>query len=369
MLLSPTIPSLAYSIHTSQALVPPVEMEPISEANHGSTELHLPLLKPIEDTDPRQSLSHVLQGSEGLEAVESNGRQAREAGPSRKSSTSRSRAREREAKEQEAEEKSFQSDSYTRSAADVNPSYTMTVVHSRRNANGTIGSVYSGNKIRHLKKEDGVPLWRKDIQYAFLQAVFLDASPVFTGMDGTGGHNFADIYIQAMAKSSKTSKILMQKLLTDRESAVNMAMVCLLVNVGRMNTTLNCESLLCSCHANPSSLSRDESSTSNLSFHPLLASPSRSQCLQATPGCASTQVHPQGRMRGLGSTEFDRKNHGRLDSSNQSRQPHLRSLSVRAQNLRDSLPSATRLFRPCDTQHAQQQESSQCLSLAGLVVP
>ena len=40
-----------------------------------------------------------------------------------------------------------------------------TVVGTRRQANGTIGSVYSGNKIRHLKKDDGVPLWRKDIQY------------------------------------------------------------------------------------------------------------------------------------------------------------------------------------------------------------
>ena len=116
----------------------------------------------------------------------------------------------------------------------------MTVVHSRRTANGTIGSVYSGNKIRHLKKEDGVPLWRKDIQFLFLQTVFDDKTPVFTAMDGTKGHNFADIYIQAMARSSKTSKILMQKLLTERDSAINMAMICLLVNVGRMNTTLNC---------------------------------------------------------------------------------------------------------------------------------
>jgi hypothetical protein len=116
----------------------------------------------------------------------------------------------------------------------------MTVVHSRRNANGTIGSVYSGNKIRHLKKEDGVPLWRKDIQFSFLKAVFEDKTRVFTAMDGTKNLTFADIYIQAMAKSSKTSRILMQKLLTEREAAVNMAMICLLVNVGRMNTTLNC---------------------------------------------------------------------------------------------------------------------------------
>lgn len=43
-----------------------------------------------------------------------------------------------------------------------------------------------------------------------------------------------------MARSSKTSKVLRDKLLSDREAAKGMAMVCLLVNVGRMNTTLNC---------------------------------------------------------------------------------------------------------------------------------
>ncbi|KAF2842710.1 hypothetical protein M501DRAFT_17874 [Patellaria atrata CBS 101060] len=120
------------------------------------------------------------------------------------------------------------------------PMYTATTTTVRRNANGSVSSVYSGNKIRHLKKDDGVPLWRKDIQYDFLRYVFEDTTPVFHKVsDGTYGHTFADIYLDAMAKSSKCSKILKDKLLTERASAINMAMVCLLVNVGRMNTTLN----------------------------------------------------------------------------------------------------------------------------------
>lgn len=124
------------------------------------------------------------------------------------------------------------------------PVHTSTTTSTRRNASGTVSSVYSGNKMRHLKKEDGVPLWRKDIQYDFLRLVFYDTTPVFTKFsDGTKGHTFAEVYIDAMAKSSKCSKILKEKLLQDREGAVCMAMVCLLVNVGRMNTTLNCESL------------------------------------------------------------------------------------------------------------------------------
>ncbi|EGC45606.1 INO80 chromatin remodeling complex Ies1 [Histoplasma capsulatum var. duboisii H88] len=113
-------------------------------------------------------------------------------------------------------------------------------VGTRRQANGTIGSVYSGNKIRHLKKDDGIPLWRKDIQYEFLKLVFEDKTPVFTRLsDGAKGLDFADIYIDAMARSSKTSKILKDKLQNDKAAAISMAMVCLLVNFGRMNTTLN----------------------------------------------------------------------------------------------------------------------------------
>ena len=122
------------------------------------------------------------------------------------------------------------------------PHVAMTTT-TRRNANGSTSSVFSGNKIRYLKKDDGHPLWRKDIQYLFLRMVFEDDNKVFTkASDGTSGHTFADIYIDAMAKSSKCSQILKDKLLSDRTSAVHMAMICLLVNVGRMNTTLNCES-------------------------------------------------------------------------------------------------------------------------------
>jgi Ino eighty subunit 1 len=114
----------------------------------------------------------------------------------------------------------------------------------RKNAHsGTTSSIYGGNKMKNIKKEDGIPLWRSDIQYEFLRAVFEDDKPVFTNIiTKESGLTFADIYIDAMARSTKTSKILRDKLLSDRPSAVNMAMVCLLVNVGRMNTTLNCES-------------------------------------------------------------------------------------------------------------------------------
>lgn len=110
----------------------------------------------------------------------------------------------------------------------------------RHSTNQGGASMYG--KIRHLKKEDGEPLWRKDIQFDFLKAVFDDESKVFTNSyepDNIGKQNFADLYIDTMSRSSKTSKVLRDKLLSDREAAKGMAMVCLLVNIGRMNTTLN----------------------------------------------------------------------------------------------------------------------------------
>jgi Ino eighty subunit 1 len=104
-------------------------------------------------------------------------------------------------------------------------------------------SIYSGNKVRHLKKEDGEPLWRKDIQYDFLKLIFDDDKQVFTNSydPNMRKQTFSELYIDAMARSSKTSKILRDKLLSENEPAKNMAMVCLLVNLGRMNTTLNCK--------------------------------------------------------------------------------------------------------------------------------
>jgi Ino eighty subunit 1 len=112
--------------------------------------------------------------------------------------------------------------------------------HKRGGHNRMYHTLLTGTKLRHLKKKDGDPLWRKDIQYDFLYSIFYNEQRVFTNpyTDETG-QTFADVYIDAMAKSSKTSKILREKLLGDRKASLNMAMVCLLVNIGRMNTTLN----------------------------------------------------------------------------------------------------------------------------------
>lgn len=209
-----------------------------------------PTLSPKSDNpDPKQSLQHILTNTDPPPKPKT--RPQDQVTPSTPSKPDLPLKKpiiwidgDTDKVEDKEDQASVQNDSYTR-AAEFNPSHTMTVAHTRRNANGTIGSVYSGNKIRHLKKDDGIPLWRKDIQLEFLRCVFNDETPVFTkAYDGTKGHTFADIYVDAMARSSKTSKVLKDKLLADRDGAMHMAMICLLVNVGRMNTTLNCEYIL-----------------------------------------------------------------------------------------------------------------------------
>ena len=205
----------------------------------------------IDHPDPKQSLQHILTPTDPPPPLKSKPPLHHESSSPLSSIRIAASTKkpliwadgETEPPPDKEDQATVQNDSYTR-AAEFNPSHTMTVAHTRRNANGTIGSVYSGNKIRHLKKEDGIPLWRKDIQLEFLRCVFEDESPVFTkAHDGTSGHTFADVYVDAMARSSKTSKILKEKLLADRSAAMHMAMICLLVNVGRMNTTLNCKTL------------------------------------------------------------------------------------------------------------------------------
>jgi hypothetical protein len=168
-------------------------------------------------------------------------------------------------------------------------------------------------KIRHLKKEDGEPLWRKDIQYDFLRAVFDNDLRVFTNSwePERPKQCFADLYIDTMARSSKTSKVLRDKLLSDRDAAKGMAMVCLLVNIGRMNTTLNCtRPLLASSrrkvhsHSDPlHSLPRDASSVTNVPCDPIPSSPTGSTRLQTVAGCAETEIDFEGRHGGSHRTQ------------------------------------------------------------------
>ncbi|CAK9440522.1 uncharacterized protein LODBEIA_P45980 [Lodderomyces beijingensis] len=99
-----------------------------------------------------------------------------------------------------------------------------------------------------LKKSDGEPFWRKDIQHDLLQTIFDDETPCFTntfpessvvGANNASKITFAELYVRTLAESSKSSKILREKLLRDTDLGKAVSKVSVLVNVGRMNTTIN----------------------------------------------------------------------------------------------------------------------------------
>lgn len=121
---------------------------------------------------------------------------------------------------------------------------------------------------RHLKKSDGEPFTRKDIQYEFLSNLLSDTRQIFsnpfqdffpleyTPEEGkvvnvtdvdynartfikTEKLTFSQIYILTIASSSKCSKVLRDKLLFDHHVAFSTCILSLLVNMGRLNTTVN----------------------------------------------------------------------------------------------------------------------------------
>lgn len=106
----------------------------------------------------------------------------------------------------------------------------------------------SGRTVRHLKKADGEPFWRRDIQYDFLEALFEDETAVFTNsfpksliptVNNNAKITFGELYVRTLAESTKCSRILKERLIRDKAMGKSVSKVCLLVNAGRMNTTIN----------------------------------------------------------------------------------------------------------------------------------
>jgi len=96
-----------------------------------------------------------------------------------------------------------------------------------------------------IKRADGEPLTRVDIQYDLLQAIFDDPLEVFSNPyvpnDTEAKLSFHNLYIKSILHSPKATKALKDKMNESPEFALDFAMLSLLVNVGRVNTTMSCE--------------------------------------------------------------------------------------------------------------------------------
>ncbi|KAF5382982.1 hypothetical protein D9757_006348 [Collybiopsis confluens] len=98
-----------------------------------------------------------------------------------------------------------------------------------------------------LRKPDNAPLTRIDLQYDLLHSIFSDENEVFTDpfpcqfdtIPPRSRVTFRNLYVNAVMNSPKASKLLKDKMLEIPEFATHFAMLSLLTNVGRINTTMS----------------------------------------------------------------------------------------------------------------------------------
>jgi hypothetical protein len=125
-------------------------------------------------------------------------------------------------------------------------------------------------QIQAIKKFDAEPLLRQDIQWQVLDHIFADRSFRFTAPVDSASLplrlafrpyrvtdkpgcctqksppappiyvNFDQLFLEAILSSLKTTQNVRSKLIANPEFAMNYCKICLLINVGRFNTTLAC---------------------------------------------------------------------------------------------------------------------------------
>ncbi|GAA6031097.1 hypothetical protein JCM8097_004003 [Rhodosporidiobolus ruineniae] len=131
-----------------------------------------------------------------------------------------------------------------------------------------------------IKKLDAEPLLRHDIQWQVLEEIFADRTFRFTAPVDQNAPatdpiylNFDQLYLEAILSSMKTTQNIRTKLISNPKFAMNYCKLCLLVNVGRVNTTLafyaNMKTALRTYHPVPS-LQTEEVSQKEMSDAPRL---------------------------------------------------------------------------------------------------
>ena len=101
----------------------------------------------------------------------------------------------------------------------------------------------------YVKRNDSEFLSRSDLQYDLLLHIFSDQHAVFTNphVAATEGDQveakitFRELYVNTLIRSPRASKVVREKMLETPDFATDFAMLALLANVGRINTTMACE--------------------------------------------------------------------------------------------------------------------------------
>ena len=108
-----------------------------------------------------------------------------------------------------------------------------------------IGLQLPPSKLKAIKKPDGFPFWRKEIQYDALHSLFSNKDRNFTSVfDGSKGHTFAEIYIEAISRRSSALSNL------DHERLVKKCILLFLVNIGKVNKSMTCKANIYSSDGN-----------------------------------------------------------------------------------------------------------------------
>lgn len=152
---------------------------------------------------------------------------------------------------------------------------------------------YLSRKALPIKRNDAEPLTREDVQYDLLYHIFSDARTVFTSpIRTTPGEppakvHFCDLYVNALYKSSKCSKVLKDKMVETPMFAVELAKISLLTNVGRINTTMACSCpsslwLLLGSLIRVGSLPRDEDCFEDISSSPFTSENGRQRARRSS---------------------------------------------------------------------------------------
>ncbi|KAL9716053.1 hypothetical protein Ac2012v2_000497 [Leucoagaricus gongylophorus] len=132
----------------------------------------------------------------------------------------------------------------------------------------------SSRRVIAVKRAQDEPLTRRDLQYDFLRNIFSDSNAVFTNpWPNSGGVpearlTFQKLYIRTMLNSGKATKNFRERIKESEKFAEDFAMLALLVNVGRINTTMSFF---------------PEMKTTLRSYHPVPALQRTSGNLQDTP--------------------------------------------------------------------------------------